>query len=66
MKKQQCPICRGKGQLEIPKAKQGYLKIELDAKKIAMELRKLEYSLREIAHIMGYNGPQSVKHLIEH
>ena len=65
MKKQQCPVCRGKGELQLPKIKLNYYKIEIDPQKVAIELNKLGYSMREIAQIMGFNSPGSVKHLLD-
>jgi|GEM_PF-3081267 len=67
MKKKElkCPICKGKGTIDIPNKLNPYFNIQVDAKYIAKSLRAEKYSYREIARIMGYNNPQSIKNLIE-
>jgi len=65
MKQVKCPICNGKGLLPTPNKLNKAFKIELDAQFIAKSLKAEKYSLREIARLMGYNNPQSIKHLLE-
>jgi len=60
-----CPICKGSGELKTPNCKNPAIKIELNPKYIATQLRKKGYSFREIAKLMGFKNPQSVKFLIE-
>jgi len=60
-----CPICKGKGILDIPKKLNPYFKIQVDARYVAKTLRAEKYSYREVARLMGYNNPQSIKSLIE-
>lgn len=59
----QCPICKGKGKIIAP-YQFPYLRIEIDSSKIAEELRKSGYSLREIGKLLGYKNPESVKWLL--
>jgi len=59
-----CPICRGTGTLEKPKCLRKIYKIEIDPVFIAQSLLDKEFSYREIARIMGYNNPQSIKHIL--
>lgn len=67
MKKKQmeCPICRGKGSIEIPASKNPNIRIILNVEYIAKQLRKEDYSYREIARLMGYNNPQSIKNIVD-
>ena len=65
MKKIKCPICNGKGVINSPDKLNPFFKIEIDAQYVAKSLRAEKYSYREIARLMGYNNPQSIKYLIE-
>ena len=60
-----CPICRGDGKLDRPKCLRKIYKIEIDPVFVAKSLFEKKFSLREISRIMGYNNPQSVKHLLK-
>lgn len=60
-----CPICKGVGKIEMPASKNPNLTIILNAEYIAKQLRNKGFSFREIAKLMGYNNPQSIKHLTE-
>lgn len=64
-KDKKCPICKGSGAIKLPNSLNPSFKIELDAQYIAKTLRAEKYSYREIARLMGYKNPQSIKHLIE-
>lgn len=65
LKTTMCPICKGQGVLPIPNKLNENFRIEVDAVFVAKNLRVNGYSYREIAKLMGYNNPQSIKHLIE-
>lgn len=64
-KNKKCVACNGTGKIIAP-AKKYIGKKDPDGKigLAAIKLRKASYTLREIASILGYKGPQSVAHLI--
>ena len=56
-----CPICRGSGKLKAPHQKQKFMR---EKEVTANNLRKLNYSIREIMDIMGYKSPRSIQVLL--
>ena len=57
-----CPTCRGKGKIKAPHNKQ---KLMDEKEKLAIGLRRMGFSIREIMTIMGYKSPRSVSMLLE-
>lgn len=56
-----CPICKGKGELPLPRhALQRHEK-----RAMAKTLVKNGYSLRQIMRFVGFHSPQSVRQLLQ-
>jgi len=62
-KKDVCPVCQGTGKFELP------AKMKIDSggikKKLAIELRKKGYSIRQIQVCLGYKSPRSIQLLLK-
>lgn len=64
-KRSDCIACNGSGTLYAPK-QSNYKKDEDGRNKAAAHiLRDYGYTLREIAEILGYHHPQSIKNLLD-
>lgn len=54
-----CPVCKGSGKYELPS------KMQIDSmeikKKLAKELQKKGYSIRQIQVALGYKSPRSIQ-----
>lgn len=59
-----CVACKGVGFLTAPKPPKSVYDKDGRMKAAAHVLRNAGYTLREIAAILGYKGPQSIAHLL--
>jgi hypothetical protein len=75
MKKIKCPVCLGKekdclachgtGKVNPPKPKNYKRDVDGQNKATAHILSDYGYTLREIAEMLGYKHPQSIKNLLD-
>ena len=57
----ECPLCKGKGELNSPRDLG-----EVDEKRhVAKLLREQGHSFREIMRHLGYNSPSAVQYLLD-
>jgi hypothetical protein len=63
--KHRCLACKGTGWINPPKPNHAVYDKDGERKKAAEALRHYGYPLREIAEILGYKHPQSIKSLLD-
>lgn len=62
MKKVQCPICHGKGEIDKATMRGKFL----DKKESVCKLLKAEgYSVREIMNLLGFKSPRAVQYYLD-